>query len=84
MSDEAAALISIVNDIELAREHWDTMPNWLRLLTVLRHREMAQRCSDVLGPALCRFVESSDEAPLDAMVRNVIGDSLTGQINANN
>jgi hypothetical protein len=74
VSAATESLVRIVNDIELAEQYWPEMPLCLKLLTVMRHRELAERSSDVLSPAMKRFVEQATDETLDTMVRSVVRD----------
>lgn len=40
----------------------------------MRHRELAEKSSDVLSPAMKRFVEQATDETLDTMVRTVVRD----------
>jgi hypothetical protein len=88
MKNEAEALISIVNDITLAELYWDELPGVLRLLTVLRHDELAERMWESLSEEMKSFVIWSDAATRDAVVRQVVNDylnaPLVGQQNQQN
>jgi hypothetical protein len=83
--NEIEALVNIVSNVELAEKHWDTMPGFLKLLTVLRHRELAERLPpDVLGPTLNRYVMSRDDEQRAAMVAQVVADYVHQQNSATN
>jgi hypothetical protein len=77
MSDTSAAtesLVRIVSDIELCEEYWHEMAPCLKLLAVMRHRELAEKLAHILPDAMKTFAEQADEQAKDAMVRKVCRD----------
>jgi hypothetical protein len=68
------SLIAIVSDIKLAEQFWDEMPPALKLLTVMRHRELAEKLDHILPESMKTFAAQADDAAKDAMVRTVCRD----------
>jgi hypothetical protein len=69
-----AMYLSVVNDVELAEECWEELPDVLRLLTVLRHRELTQRFWHNLSDSMKCFCIAADDETLAAMAKTVIHD----------
>ena len=74
LSAATESLVAIVGDVALAEQYWDEMPPALKLLTVMRHREMAEKLAHILPDSMKRFAAQADDATLDAMVRKVCHD----------
>ncbi len=74
MTVDPEALIAIVNDVDLAEQHWEELPDFLKLLTVLRHPELSEELWHVLSEEMRSFVIWSNDETRDAVVRQVVND----------
>jgi hypothetical protein len=66
--------LAVVNDVALAEQVWDEIPPVLRILTVLRHRELTDKLWHVIPDSIKCATIVADDDEIDAMVRQVIHD----------